>query len=77
MRNEPIVKLKCLKDANLDTIKGVDSSRQLDCGHGSRYQLRSVNVVMHSRVVKKAASKQYLLFYRHLSLRHYYIAGKP
>jgi len=29
-------------EVNLDTIKGVDSSRQLDCGHGSRYQLRSV-----------------------------------
>jgi len=42
MWDEPNVKLKCLKVRSSDTTKGVDSSRQLDGGHGSRNPLRSV-----------------------------------
>jgi len=42
MRDEPIEKLKSQIIRSLETIKGVDSFRQQDGGHGSRNPLRSV-----------------------------------
>jgi hypothetical protein len=42
MRDAPNVGLKCPSARSSDTIKGVDSFRQQDGGHGSRNPLRSV-----------------------------------
>ena len=42
MRDDPNVGLKCPSARSSDPIKGVDSFRQQDGGHGSRNPLRSV-----------------------------------
>jgi len=42
MGDEPNAWLRCLNVRLEDPIKGVDSSRQQDGGHGSRHPLRSV-----------------------------------
>ena len=42
MRDAPNVELKCPNSRSSDTIKGVDSFKQQDGGHGSRNPLRSV-----------------------------------
>ena len=42
MRDEPNAELRRPNSRSSDTIKGVDSFRQQDGGHGSRNPLRSV-----------------------------------